>query len=192
MSEEEKNKEKILMKEEKIYKMWESIASKIESIHGGFNDYHAKALEAGATEEDINKFKKALDELTLAVDKKDDKLSLEKLNQMNFYMARFFDFYKGNIDAEILRIKYYTRKVHLDGMMNKWNEAEKNIEEITPIYERLDQKIKLEEKDKPLMDKLKFAIDDLENSIKYKSEKLLKIKRDIIIKNLDSIKDATK
>lgn len=189
---EEQKEEIIIKKEEEMFTKWESLLENIEKIHSAWNDYENQAIKDGATQNDINSFETTLDKLTVAIDEKNDMKTLEKVNDLTLYMAQFLKNYKGNIDAEINVIKFYTRKALLDGKKKEWISSKKSTQDLKPALDRLNQKATLEKKDEKLMDKLNNSINDLEEAINNQNEELLKIKRDIILKNLDAIKEAIK
>ncbi len=189
---EKKKAEAELEKKEKIMKMWESIGKKSEEIHASWNDYETTAIEDGASNEDITKFEDALNKLTIAVEEKKDMDCLIYLNSMIQHMSRFFDFYKGNPDGEALRLKYYARQMYLDAALDSWDAVEQNVEKLESTMDRLTQKTKLEKEKEELLNKLKLSVEDMKNAVKEKNKELLKIKMDIILKNLEEVRKEAK
>ncbi|MGF7057532.1 hypothetical protein [Brassicibacter mesophilus] len=181
-----------MTKKEKIDTMWEKVGKTVEEIHAGWNDYELKALEMGAKNEDTTKFEDALDNLTIAVEKKDSLESLHQTNRMNYYMSIFFDPYKGNPDGEIMRLKYFVRQSHLFGLLNDWAKSEESIKMGENSVNTLRPKVKLDKKDENLMEKLNLSLLNMKSVIERKNAELLKIKRDIVLKNLEQLKEKAK
>lgn len=190
--EEGSDKEKDMTKEEKIKKMREEITKNVEGIHSTWNNYEHKAVEDGASSEDIKEFEDSLNKLTIGVENENNMMALYSINNMTLYMAKYFDIYKGNPDGEILRLKYYVRQMYLNGESGKWDEVSGIIPKLEETIARIRQKVELPKEKKSLMDKLNLSIEDLQNSIKEKNNKLLKIKRDIVLKNLEEIREEAK
>lgn len=181
-----------MTKKEKIDTMWEKVGKTVEEIHAGWNDYELKALEMGAKNEDTTKFEDALDNLTIAVEKKDSLESLHQANRMNYYMSVFFDPYKGNPDGEIMRLKYFVRQSHLFGLLNDWAKSEESIKMGENSVNTLRPKVKLDKKDESLMEKLNLSLLNMKSVVERKNAELLKIKRDIVLKNLEQLKEKAK
>jgi hypothetical protein len=179
-------------KKEKINKMWEGVTKKAEDIHKSWNDYETKAIEDGVGEQAIAGFENALNGMTIAVQSKDIMQALDKANQMFLYAADFLDMYKGNPDGEAARMRYYIQQAYLDAQEGNWSKAEADMEGGEPVFERLRKKVKLDEKDKLLIEKLSLSLEDMRSAIPDRDVELLKIKRDIALKNLDGIKEKAK
>lgn len=179
-------------KEQMLNKGWEKINKTIEDIHTTWNDYEVMGVEDGVSEEDITKFEETLSALTLAGEEKSFMNALTEANRLTLNLANFYDFYKSDGDSEMLKVKHYVHQIYLDGKGNKWGETEESIKKALTSFGKLKQKVELEEKDKELLDKMKLSIEDMKNVIKDKDIELVKIKRDIALKNLKAIKEASK
>ncbi len=181
-----------MKKEQSILIMRDGLLKKVEKIHTGWNSYETKAIEDGASEEDIKKFEDALNSLTVAVDEEDDMATLMSLNNITLHMARFYDFYKGNPDGEVLRLRHYTRQIYLDGRAEAWDKAQANVENLESTLDRLEQKIKLSKDKEALMKNLTSSVDDYVGVIEKENIELLKIKMDIVLSNLDKAREEAK
>lgn len=188
--EEDKKKQKEEFLKE-IDKKWGDIGKKIADMHSGWNSFEPKAIEDGAGATDITEFEENLNALTLAAQNHNILDTLTTANEVSFSIARFLDFYKGNADNEMIRIKYYIRKSILDGTKNDWEAVKEDIKNTTPVIERLRIKVELKEKDKELFTKLELSLKDMESVIEKENVQLLKIKRDIVLNNLTELKSAT-
>lgn len=181
-----------MKKEQSILMMRESLSKKVEQIHAHWNGYETKAIEDGASEEDIKKFEDALNNLTIAVDEDNDMDALMSLNSITLHMARFFDFYKGNPDGEILRLMYYARQIYLDGTAESWDKSQESSQNLKSALDRLEKKIELSKDKEELMKNLTLSVDDYTLVIKNKNKELLKIKKDVLLKNLEKVRDEAK
>ncbi|WP_069649806.1 hypothetical protein [Caloranaerobacter ferrireducens] len=178
--------------EEKVKKAWEAVNKVIVNVHKKWNEYELDVVKDGIREEDIKKFEEALDNLTISVDAKNEINSLFNTNSVTLRLSNFLNMYKGNPDGEVEKLKYNIRQIHLYGEINEWAKAMDMSKYLEPIFERLSQKIKLDKKDEKLKEKLKASIQDLKSVIDKKNVELLKIKRDIALQNLDTLKEAAK
>lgn len=178
--------------EEKIKKAWEGINKIIVNVHKKWNDYELDAIKDGIRDEDIKKFEETLNNLTISADAKNEIKSLFDTNSVTLHLSNFLNMYKGNPDGEVVKLKYNIRQIHLYGEINEWTKAMDMSKYLEPIFERLSQKIKLDKKDEKLKEKLKASIQDLKSVIEKKNVELLKIKRDIALQNLDTLKEAAK
>lgn len=181
-----------MKKEQTILMMRDGLLKKVEQIHTSWNSYETKAIEDGASEEDITKFEDALNSLTVAVDEEDDMATLMSLNSIALHMARFYDFYKGNPDGEILRLRHYSRQIYLDGRAEAWDKAQANVENLKSALDRLEQKIKLSKDKEALMKNLTTSVEDYVGVIEKENIELLKIKMDIVLSNLDKVREEAK
>ncbi|WP_066502302.1 hypothetical protein [Abyssisolibacter fermentans] len=170
-----------------IVKMWGEITSISKEIHGSWNEYEMESLKKGATEEDILKFETAINGLTIAIDNKDILDIMYKTNDVTMSLARFYDLYKDNIDGEKNRINYYIRGSYLYGFENDWETSLSQIQQANKQLEKLNNKIISDKKNSKYLKKLEISIKDMENVIPNKSRELLRIKRDIVLDNLDAI-----
>ncbi len=182
-----KTEDKILKRDKAVYTMWENTLKKVELIHQEWNSYEQEAIEKGASSDDILAFERAIDGLALAVDNKDIFKTLIKANEATYNLARFFDFYKGNIDGEISRIKYYARQIYLASALNQTLDMDGMLKNISDALDRLRQKVRLEEKDKDVIIKLHSSIQDMLKTFQYKNTELLRIKKDIVLENAKEV-----
>lgn len=190
---EEKNnqdKEKEETIDDEVNKIWETIENKVKEIHIEWNNFEVKSTENGINQDEISKFEESLNELTIAANNKNDMQSLIMANEVIFATSRFLNYYKGNIDSEMYKIKYYVRMSLIHGQLGEWEKTENDLAETQSILELLRQKIKIEEEDKELLEKLNLSLKDMENVTKHENKELLKIKRDIVLDNLNKLDEA--
>ena len=73
-----------------------------------------------------------------------------------------------------------------------WEGAEEKTKQRENYITTLRQRADIKEDQKPLLEKLILSIEDLEKAIGEEKIKLLEIKRDIAIKNIESLLDELK
>ncbi len=185
MGEEEK---KPLTKQEKVEEMWKGVKKTTEEIHTSWGDYEIKAIENGAKKPELSKFEDTINNLTVAVEEKNILNSLTHSNEITYNMATFYDSYKGNHEGELMRLRYFARQAHLYGMKGEWDKSEGSIKQAEETMNMIRAKIKLDKKDQDLMEKLNLSIINMRTAIPKKNIELMKIKRDIVLKNIDQIK----
>jgi len=179
-------------KEEKITKMWDGITQKIEQMHKSWNEYEVTGIKDGAGERIISGFEEALNNMTIAAQGKNATETLDKANEVSLFAADFLDMYKGNIDGEVERMKYYVRQTYLEAQREDWEMAQSEMEEGGNVLKRLKNRIKLDKKDQNLLDRLELSLEDMRKAIPDRDVELLKIKRDIALQNLDAVKEKAK
>ncbi|SCG82274.1 hypothetical protein DW1_0665 [Proteiniborus sp. DW1] len=188
-SEKSDEQEKQKTKEQKIEEMWTKVKKTSEEIHNSWGDYEILAIENGIKKQELTKFEETINKLTISIDKKKIEESLVYSNDITYDMAPFFDLYKGNHEGELMRLRYFIRQVLLYGMQGEWDKSEETITQAEESMNTARAKIKLEKEDQKLMEKLGLSIANMKTSIPMKNVELLKIKRDIVLKNVDEIKD---
>ena len=189
---EQSKEEKPKTKEEKITEIWKGIEDKAKEIHTQWNGYESKAIEDGVMNEDIEEFEKSIDKLTISLMDKKIVDSLFYLNNTTFYMAKFFDMYKDHPDGEMLRLRYFSRQIYLYGLSGDWTKANETVPSLDQTIVRIRQRIEVNKDNEKIIKKLELSLGNLANAIDDKNPDLLKIKVDIILKNIEELRDATK
>ncbi|MCQ4922978.1 hypothetical protein NE686_07785 [Tissierella carlieri] len=174
-------------REEKLLSTWEQIDKKIEDTHKKWNEYEVEGVKKGVTLEKTEKFKESLNALTKSIEDRTVAGIYNYGSQSMSNLAPMFEIYKDEIWGEINKIKYSTYQSYLKALEGKDIEASNmlgNLEEETNKIrlklEKNDSKIKM-------LDNINLAIIDMKNALNEKSIKLTKIKKDIIIKNLEQL-----
>jgi hypothetical protein len=182
-----------LKKEQEIKKMWDGISGRVEEVHKLWNDYETTAVEDRVGGMEIKGFEDAINGLAMAVQQQETAMALMLANQASLHIAGFMDAYKDDPAGAIVRMRYYIQQTYIDAQAGDWDKAGVSINEDGRIaYEALRREVKLEEKDKQLMDKLDLALEDMGGVITNQDVELVRIKRDIALQNLDKIKEKAK
>lgn len=175
-------------KEEKIESMWEAVKKLSEDIHNSWANYEITAIKKGAKKEELSRFEEAINKVTVAVTEKNVINALFYSNEITYNMAPFFDAYKGSLEGELMRVKYFVRQVLLYGTTGDWEESEKSILQAEETMSTARARIKLNKEDQELVEKLTLSLTNLKTSIPMKNVELIKIKRDIVLKYVDEIR----
>ncbi|MBS4539050.1 hypothetical protein GOQ27_11295 [Clostridium sp. D2Q-11] len=189
---EEKKEEENIKKQEEIEKMWMSLSTKVEGIHNSWNNFKITAIEEGVDTKSIATTDSALNSLTIAIGKKELMTSIKEGNKMTLSLANYFDVYKGNVQGDFNRITYTVTETYIQALEDNWDKAQSIALEYEEYFSRLRQKIELEKKDEKLLDTLEISIRDLISSLKYKDADLVKIKRGVVLTNIERVNEAAK
>lgn len=189
MDKSEKDKEKDI--EEKLEKSWEKIEEKLDDIHKKWNEFEVEGIKKGMTREEADLFRNSLNDLTK---------SIENKNVMDIYnfaaecflnLSPIFNMYKDELKGEINQIKYITYKSYLMGMIKEEGKGQKLLadaeENINLIKIRIDEDDEEDEEELEKLEKLKLSILDMKKSLLKESISLNRIKKDVIIRNLEAI-----
>lgn len=179
-------------KDAQVLEKWNSSEEDLKSIHESWNEYESTALKDGADTGKIDQMENALNNLTSYIEVKDRDRALVEANNIILSLSNFMDFYKGNVDGVLGKIEYMARQSYMDAKENNWMEAAEKVNQGDTHISSLRQRSDIEEEQKPLIEKMTLSIEDLEKAIEEENLKLLEIKRDIVIKNVETLKEELK
>ncbi|WP_353092879.1 hypothetical protein [Tissierella praeacuta] len=188
-SQDTKNKEekKSPDREEKLLDKWEKINKKLEDIHDKWNNYESEGMKKGMTSDMSSRFKDSLNALTKAVEGKKIIEIYDYASQSMLNLSPMFGLYKDEIWGEINKLKYATYQFYINALKKEnfnsidlLKNYEENISKIRLKLEKNDSKIKV-------LDKVSLSIEDINKLSRESSIKLIRIKKDIIIKNLEEL-----
>ena len=164
----------------------------MEDTHKQWNDYENTAVKDNARDDSIREFEAHLNALTVAVNQRDPIAVMNEANGMSLVAADFLALYRNNPDSEIVRVRHYLQQTCIDARRNEWDGARRSITSAKQAVGKLEQKVKLEEADRGLINKLRLSIDNLGNAMEDRDLDLLKIKKDIALSNLDEVEKKAK
>ena len=179
-------------KKQRIEKMWEDTLKAVEDTHKQWNDYENTAVKDNAREDSISGFEARLNSLTVAVNQRDPFAVMNEANGMTLVAADFLALYRNNPDSEIVRVRHYLQQTCIDARQDKWDEARRSIASAKQAMGKLEQKVKMPEADRGLINKLRLSIDNLGNAMEDRDLDLLKIKKNIALGNLDEVERKAK
>lgn len=174
-------------KESQLLERWDSAEKDLKSIHESWNDYESTAVKDGAVREKIEQMENTLNNLTSYIEIKNKDKSLIEANNVMLSLSDFLDLYKGNVDGILRKIEYMARQAYMVAKEGDWEEAEEKTKQRENYITTLRQRADIKEDQKPLLEKLILSIEDVEKAIGEEKIKLLEIKRDIVIKNIESL-----
>lgn len=183
----EGNKEfenQVSSKDIELLKEWNSLEKLVDQIHRDWNSYEIESRKKGASIDKGRDLKNNLDNITKGVENRDTKGTIEATSKSLYSLAYFFNLYKDDINGYLCKIKYAVLQAYLHPENGK-EILDKREEDILILKQRLEKdKTKLKN-----LDKLYLSIKDMENSLEGNSMKLLKTKKDIVFKNIESLKE---
>lgn len=178
---------KPLLKDEELAKRWNEIDTKMEKIHGDWNDYEVESMKKGGNPEKGKTFKKNLNSFTIGVENRNIPKIMDMGSKTINSLASFFDLYKDEIRGDLSRIKYAAHQAYLNAAKGNVSNANKLLNSTEDYVTRLRQKLDKDKAKEKTLDKLSLAIADMKQSLNEKSIKLLVIKRDIILENIKAL-----
>jgi hypothetical protein len=182
--EKKETEDKVSNKDIELTKQWKAMDSQIDKIHRDWNSYEIESRKKGASTEKGKEFKHSLNYLTTAVENRKTSEIVDATSKSILALAYYFDLYKDDINGDLSRIKHVVLQAYLNP------DGGKELLDKTEDYVlRLRQKLEKDKAKLKDLDKLSLSIKDMEQSLKENSDKLLGIKKDIILKNIDSLKE---
>lgn len=182
------NEKKQQEKQSKVLEKWESAKKDTEALHELWNQYEPQALKDGADNEKIEEMEESLNDLTSYIEEKERDPALFQANNVVLSLSKFMELYDGNPNGLLGKIEYMARQSYMNGKDENWQSAQEKVKEKDALVSALRQKTDIKEEQKKLIERLIFSLDDLEKIIIKENLPLLKIKRDIVIKNVETLK----
>lgn len=164
---------------------WVKQEQQLEQIHQQWNTYEPKAMKAGARLEIVTGFEEQLNVLTAKVMARDRYGAQLAANRAAQYIPDFLQLYGTNPSPDLSRLRYLNRDVMLKVDANDWVGAEKDLAEMPPIWSRVRSEAKGEEEYET--NKVDFSLTDLNQAVKTRDKALVRIKADIVERNLTTL-----
>lgn len=181
---EEKTQEKNNMK---LLETWESIEKEIKSVHEKWNSYESKEIKKGIPTETIDLFRNSLNKLTKSIENKNVMEIYDFASQSLFNLNPLFEVYKDEIKGDINKLKYHTYRVYLLSLKNETNNANEILKNSEQVINLIRSKLEEDNKKLELLERVNISINDMEKALGENSIKLNRIKKDIVIKNLEEL-----
>lgn len=182
---EEENK--TMTKDENIFTLWKDIDKKIAEIHKNWNSYEVESINKGANLEKANILKRNLNLFTTSIENRNIRDIIDTGSKTFNSLAFFFDLYKDETSGDLSKIKYSIYQAYLKAEISDINEAKKLLDLTEEYSVRIRQRLGKDKEKIKLLDKLLLSISDMKLALDNNSIKLLKIKRDIVLKNIKSL-----
>lgn len=177
------------MKIEKVESKWKEIDKKLESVYFLWNEYEVKGAKKGATSETSKEVEDALSKLTKGIEDRET-FTVYNHGSRSFKALRpYYDLYKDEVGGEVSSLKYMVYQYYINAVKGSANTAkmyiENSEEEINKI--RLKWEDKNDKKEK--LDKISFGFKNLSNALTENSKRIFILKKDVLIKNLNSLEN---
>lgn len=185
--EENKEKEEVSIKEIKLLELWINLDKKIEEIHDKWNLYEIEGVKKGIDIDERERFKGSLNLLTKSIEERNIRNIYNNGSEGMLRLSPMFGMYKDEIKGSINKIKYYTYQSYLKAVEGLNREAQNLLEDLSEDINQIRQKLDKDEEKIKILDKTNLSIGDMQKALKENSIKLYRIKKDIIIKNLDEL-----
>ncbi|MDR7857745.1 MAG: hypothetical protein RIN63_14250 [Tissierella sp.] len=174
-------------KEEKLLSTWESLNKKIEETHKKWNDYESEGIKKGINQNSTQKFKDSINALTKSVEEKNILGIYDYTSQSMVNLAPILEVYKDEIWGEINRVKSAVYKSYAKAIVGKYEEAQEQLKNLEEVANKTRLKIEDDNKKIQSLEKVNLSIEAMRQSLEEKSITLTRIKKDIVIKNLDEL-----
>lgn len=174
------------IKDEKIEKKWKQIDEKLETAYFLWNEYEVKGAKKGATAEKSEEVEDALNKLTKGIEDRETFTVYNHGSRSFKALKPFYDLYKDEVGGEVLGLKYIVYQYYINGVKGSENTAKMYIENSEEDINKI--RLKWEDK-KEKIDKVSFGFKNLSNALTEDSRRLFILKKDVLIKNLNSLEN---
>lgn len=183
----EPSKEEI--KDEKIEAKWKDIDKKLESVHLLWNEYEVKGVKMGATAEKSEEVEDALNKLTKGVEDREIFTVYNHGSRSFKALKPYYELYKDEIGGEVVNLKYMVYQYYINAVKESKNTAKMYIENSEEDINKIRLKWEDKKDKKEKIDKVSFGFKNLSNALTEDSRRLFILKKDVLIKNLDSLEN---
>lgn len=185
----DENKEKKESKEEKLTRLWKDVDRNIKKVHVDWNNYEIEGIKKVGNTDNISKFGESLNNFTIAIENRDHLNIITEGSQVFLNISPFFDIYKDEIKGDICRIKYSVYQSYILENKGEKERAAELISQGEGYLNGIRQKIGDDKEKLKILEKLTLSLSDMKKAIQKESSSLFKIKRDIVLNNLESLKE---
>lgn len=165
---------------------WQDFEKNIKTLNELWNKYEPQARKDGASHSLISQFENQLNRLTGTIMAHNEEEILAAANELYQFYSQFLNLYKHQAPPEIKEVKYYVRQILIDGEAGKWEETSPLLANMEKAWQTA--KSRMEKPDQELNAKIDHAIHDFSQVVRQKDIQLVKIKGEILLKNLEGVK----
>lgn len=165
---------------------WSSVEKTIEKLHTSWNNYEVQAQKDGASQNLRENYALQLDTLTNWVMSHNEDETLKAANELYQYYSKFYNLYKHQAPPDIKDITYNVRWIIIYAQEGNWDESDERLQNISKSWEIA--KSRMEKPDKELNQKIDAAIEDFARVTREQNYMLVKLKGNVLLKNLEQIK----
>jgi len=165
---------------------WQDFEKSIKTLNELWNNYEPQAKKDGASDVLIYKFETQLNTLTNTVMAHNEDGTLLAANDLYQYYSQFLNLYRHKAPPEIKEVKYYMQQILIYAEAGKWENAATLLENMEKAWQTA--KSRMQKPDEKLNERINYAMEDFLQAVKQKDLELVKLKGEILLKNLEKIK----
>ncbi|WP_252228226.1 hypothetical protein [Caldicoprobacter algeriensis] len=165
---------------------WQDFEKRIKALNELWNSYEPQAKKDGAPDVLISQFEKQLNTLTSTIMARNEEETLVAANGLYQYYPQFFNLYRHKAPPEIKEIKYYLQEIVINAEAGKWEDAAALLENMEKAWQTA--KSRMQKPDHELNERIDHAMQDFSQVVKQKDLQLVKIKGEILLKNVEKVK----
>lgn len=180
------------MKNQIIEIEWNKVDKKLEKIYSLWNEYGTEGLKKGATDENSQEVEDTLNKLVKGVEDREIFIVYNYGSRSLKALAPYYNLYRDEIGGEVLSLKHMVYQYYINTVKESRNTAEMHISSSEEYINKIrlkweDEKDKTDKKQD--IDEVAFAFKNLSNSLAGDSRRALLLKKDTLIKNLNSLEN---
>ncbi len=165
---------------------WTEMDDSVKKLHEKWNSFEPEARKANVTESTVTGFEEQLNTLTEQIIARNEENTLVAANKLYSFYSNFLNLYKHMQPPEVKEVKYLVRQILINGQRDEWEDTEELIKDMEKSWEIA--KARMNKTDKKLNAKIDLAIEDFIAVAREQKINLVKIKGDLLVKNLDQVK----
>lgn len=177
------------IKDKKIETKWKQIDKKLETLYFLWNEYEVKGVKKGATAEKSEEVEDALNKLTKGIEDREVFTVYNHGSRSLKALKPYYDLYKDEVGGEVLSLKYKVYQFYINGVKGSQNTAKMYIENSEEDINKIRLKWENKKDKKENIDKISFGFKNLSNALTEDSRRLFILKKDVLIKNLNSLEN---
>ncbi len=174
--------------QKKSVENWKEIDNVVKDLHSVWNSYMPKAVKDGVNMDLLNTFGKSLNDLTDTVQTKSNAQLLLAANELYSFIPQALARYDSDVNPGIKKIRYYARNAIYNSNIGNWEQASKDIQNLQVTWSTIKDTIGKEQRKET--EKLNYAISDLSKVTDERNKRLIFIKGEITMKNIDDMEKA--
>ena len=164
---------------------WEKIKGGNLELHNLWNGLSINLSSAMVPSKTLKEFSDILNSLTIDISKNDAFNSELRLNEFYKYYSEFYSKFDSKITPDFYKMIYYVRDVYFLAQSGNYDKAKTDMDNISLIWEPIKNNLP-----NSLNDGIKLvvnSISELSSALKSKDVKLIKIKTDILLKDINNL-----
>ncbi len=173
-----------------ISEMLPDLEKGIGNLHKTWNGSQPELLKRGADKKVIDVASEALNEATTTLDSKNGLAFLKALNGFYRYMPELEEKMEPQTPPGLMRLTYYARDILYSTFSNETQTANDDMDMIQEEWAAVKPQLKKGGEDE--INRMEVSIDELKNSLDEQNKNLIKIKADIVLDDIRTLKAKQK